>query len=99
MRNFPSRHPRMLHIRVSVSTESSGGRSRREHWWHRRSWDEAYEQLQFERGACNLVQKYTPQLVRQRVMSTPQGALQVVVRLETARASGCSPLQKPGPIP
>ena len=49
-----------------------------------RSWDEAYEQLQYERGACNLVQKYTPQLVRQRVMSTPQDTLAVVVRPETA---------------
>ena len=44
-----------------------------------RSWDEAYEQLQYERGACNLVQKYTPQLVRQRVLYSPQDTLAVMV--------------------
>ena len=47
-----------------------------------RSWDEAYEQLQYERGACNLVQKYTPQLVRQRVLYSPRDTLAVVVRPE-----------------
>ncbi len=54
-----------------------------------RSWDEAYEQLQYERGACNLVQKYTPQLVRQRVLYSPQDTLAVVVRPETALAVSC----------
>lgn len=64
-----------------------------------RSWDEAYEQLQYERGACNLVQKYTPQLVRQRVMSTPEDALQVVVRCEATAMSGFDIMSWPSANP
>ena len=42
--------------------------------------DSAYEQLQLDRGSCTLVQKYTPQLVQQRVLGSPQATAQVLVR-------------------
>lgn len=45
-----------------------------------RAWDEAYEQLTYERGACNLVQKYTPQLVRDRVFAGPNSTWIIMVR-------------------
>lgn len=41
--------------------------------------DSAYEQLQLDRGSCTLVQKYTPQLVQQRVLGSPQATAQVLV--------------------
>mmetsp|Transcript_18681 Transcript_18681/g.56469 ORF Transcript_18681/g.56469 Transcript_18681/m.56469 type:complete len:672 (-) Transcript_18681:1930-3945(-) len=45
-----------------------------------RSWDDAYEQLTYERGACNLVQKYSPQLVRNRVFSEPNATWTIMAR-------------------
>jgi hypothetical protein len=47
---------------------------------HNRSWDDAYEQLTYERGACNLVQKYTPQFVRDRVFAERNATLVIMVR-------------------
>lgn len=55
-----------------------------------RSWDEAYEQLTYERGACNLVQKYSPQLVRDRVFSGPNATWIIMVR-SCARLPSCLP--------
>ncbi|KAK9804231.1 hypothetical protein WJX72_002551 [[Myrmecia] bisecta] len=47
---------------------------------NRRQWEEAYEQLQMEKGVCNLVQKYTPQLVRERALASPQSVIDIVAR-------------------
>jgi hypothetical protein len=46
-----------------------------------RPWDDAYEQLTYERGACNLVQKYTPRLVRERVFAEHNATLVIMVRV------------------
>jgi hypothetical protein len=46
-----------------------------------RPWDDAYEQLTYERGACNLVQKYTPRLVRERVFAERNATLVIMVRV------------------
>ncbi len=66
----------------------------------RRSWDDAYEQLTYEKGACNLVQKYSPQLVRERVFSEPNatwtimvgasGALHLVPTALSRRTASCT---------
>ena len=32
-----------------------------------------------EKGVCNLVQKYTPEAVRERALSTPEASFQIVV--------------------
>jgi predicted unusual protein kinase regulating ubiquinone biosynthesis (AarF/ABC1/UbiB family) len=45
-----------------------------------RPWDDAYEQLTYERGACNLVQKYTPRLVRERVFAERNATLVIMGR-------------------
>lgn len=47
-----------------------------------RPWDDAYEQLTYEKGACNLVQKYTPRLVRERVFAERNATLVIMVRVE-----------------
>ena len=43
-------------------------------------WEAAYEQLQMEKGVCNLMQKYSPALVRERAFGSPAAAAQVVYR-------------------
>lgn len=54
-------------------------------WPDCRSWDDAYEQLTYERGACNLVQKYSPQLVRNRVFSEPNATWTIMVGRASAQ--------------
>ena len=44
-----------------------------------RVWEAAYEQLQMEKGACNLLQKYSPEAVRERALSTPSASMEIVV--------------------
>lgn len=44
-----------------------------------RVWEAAYEQLQMEKGVCNLIQKYTPEAVRERALSSPSAAFQILV--------------------
>lgn len=44
-----------------------------------RVWEAAYEQLQMEKGACNLLQKYSPEAVRERALSTPSASFQIAV--------------------
>lgn len=45
----------------------------------RRIWEEAYEQLQMEKGVCNLVQKYSPQLIAQRALNSPASLFRIGV--------------------
>ena len=52
-----------------------------------RVWEAAYEQLQMEKGVCNLIQKYSPEAVRERALSTPTASFQILVRL----CSYCAP--------
>ncbi len=44
-----------------------------------RVWEAAYEQLQMEKGVCNLIQKYSPEAVRERALSSPDAAFQILV--------------------
>ena len=44
-----------------------------------RIWEEAYEQLQMEKGVCNLVQKYSPQLIAQRALNSPASLFRIGV--------------------
>ena len=44
-----------------------------------RIWEAAYEQLQMEKGVCNLVQKYSPQLVQERALASRSSILDIVV--------------------
>lgn len=45
-----------------------------------RVWEAAYEQLQMEKGVCNLIQKYSPEAVRERALSSPDATFQILVR-------------------
>ena len=44
-----------------------------------RVWEAAYEQLQMEKGVCNLIQKYSPEAVRERALSSPTASFQILV--------------------
>lgn len=44
-----------------------------------RVWEAAYEQLQMEKGVCNLIQKYSPEAVRERALSSPDATFQILV--------------------
>ena len=44
-----------------------------------RVWEAAYEQLQMEKGVCNLVQKYSPEAVREQALSSPASLFQILV--------------------
>ncbi len=54
----------------------------------RRIWEEAYEQLQMEKGVCNLVQKYSPQLIAQRALNSPASLFRIGV---SPKAVACLP--------
>ena len=45
-----------------------------------------------EKGVCNLIQKYTPEAVRERALSSPTAAFQIVV--SSPYAAVCVPMQR-----